>query len=242
MKRLSVVVLVGCLALAGCVSGPGTPTDGAGGSPTPTPTQSPAGTVTPTAPSAPTDTETPTSTDAEPSASTSTDAGTPPSPSTSIPEPVTVEYVVRAGSIPDEFDSVTVHFEVEFAENRGDVRECTGTVLDSRYDPTPTPLPSPTGECRTVEDVTVDLTEVNGTHSLGNVTVPGRFGAEHALVVRDVVPVYENGTRVERIHDTDFRGPYRHGAGRWGLEIGVSDAPDDVGWTYQVDAELLDDG
>lgn len=166
--------------------------------------------------------------------------GSPTPTTTPTAEPVTVEYVVRAGSIPDEFDSVTVHFEVAFAENRGDVRECTGTMMDSRYDPTPTPLPTPSGECHTVEDLTVDLTGINGTRSLGTFTVEGRFGTEHALVVHDVVPTDENGSRVERIHDTDFRGLERHGPGRYGLEIGVSDAPEDVGWLYRVDELALE--
>jgi hypothetical protein len=77
---------------------------------------------------------------------------------------------------------------------------------------------------------------LNGTQTLGSFTVPGRFDGAYALVVRDVAPVYGNGTAPTAIHDTDFRAHVQagRGPGRHGVEIGVTIAASDRPWTYAV--------
>jgi hypothetical protein len=149
---------------------------------------------------------------------------------------VTVEYVLRAGSVPAEFQSVTVEFEVVFAEQSSDLDECIGTLLGSRYEPTPTALPSPVGGCHSEPVSSVDLAALNGTRTLGSFTAPGRFDGAYALVVRDVVPVYGNGTAPTAVHDTDFLAHARQGRGpgRYGVEIGIAKAAADRPWTYAV--------
>lgn len=227
-------VLLLCLvcALAGCTAIPGispestaspgpTATSGATASPVPTGTGVPATTAsgTPTA--------TATATGTAPATTSGGDGGS---------SPFTVTYAVRAGSVAEAFSSVRVEFEVVFAERAGDLRYCIGSLLSSRYEVTATPLPTPAGGCDSVTGPTVDLATLNGTRTLGPFTAAGRYDGAHALVVRDVVPVYENGTTVTAVHDVDFRAHSQQGRdpGYYGVEFNVTAAGSDAPWQYVV--------
>mgnify|MGYP006292230375 CR=1 FL=1 len=118
---------------------------------------------------------------------------------TTTPEPVGVEYAVRAGTIPDDVRSVSVTLQVVFVERTEDVGPCWRETFTGPYEPTITPIAPPRGECRRTETVTVDLTDVDGERSLGRFAVPGRFDAGHALVVTNVTATYRNGTAVSGI-------------------------------------------
>ena len=163
---------------------------------------------------------------------------------TPTPEPadLTVEYVIRPGAVPSEFQSVTVEFEVVFAEQASDLDRCIGTLLGSKYEPTPTALPTPTGACQSQSGLSVDLTGIDGTETLGPFTVDGRFDGAYALVVRDVVPVFADGTAPTAVYDTDFRAHTQRGrgSGRYGVEIGITDAGGGVPWDYAVYERSVD--
>ena len=163
---------------------------------------------------------------------------------TPTPEPadLTVEYVIRPGAVPSEFQSVTVEFEVVFAERASDLDRCIGPLLGSKYEPTPTALPTPTGACQSQSGLSVDLTEIEGTETLGSFTVDGRFDGAYALVVRDVVPVFADGTAPTAVYDTDFRAHTQRGrgSGRYGVEIGITDAGGGVPWDYAVYERSVD--
>jgi len=142
-----------------------------------------------TAPTA-TPTDTPESTDTVTATPTATAA------TTQTPEPVGVEYVVRAGSIPNEFESVTVTLQVVFVERAEDMGPCWRETFAGPYEPTVTPIAMPEGECYRSESVTMDLTDLDDGQSLGQVTAPGRFAAGHALLVTNATATYRNGSTV----------------------------------------------
>jgi hypothetical protein len=121
---------------------------------------------------------------------------TPTATITTTPQPVGVEYVVRAGTIPDAFESVTVTFQVVFVERAEDMGPCWRETFGGPYEPTITPIAPPSGECRRSESVTVDLTDLDGERSLGRLTAPGRFAAGHALIATNTTATYRNGTTV----------------------------------------------
>lgn len=129
---------------------------------------------------------------ATPTATTTTTT----TPTTPTPQPIGVEYVVRAGSIPDAFESVSVTFRVVFVERTADMGPCWRETFSGPYEPTITPIAPPSGECYRSETVTVDLTELDGERSLGRLTAPGRFGAGHALIATNTTATYRNGTTV----------------------------------------------
>lgn len=230
MRRVAIAALILPLVVAaGCLQGPAA---------TPTGTASPADGDDAQGPGA-----TPTPTEPAESASP---ADSPPSPTekSSSPGPVrgnvSAEYLLAAGDISDRFESVTVTLEVTFAEREADLRECVGLLFGSRWEPTPTPLPTPVGGCHTSEPVTVDLTELEDTRSIGVFTADGRFDGAHALVVRDVVPRYANGTAVTDLHDPDFRASHVEGpdGGRHVVTIGVTESRDSADpWKYVVSHE-----
>jgi hypothetical protein len=161
--------------------------------------------------------------EASPTATETTDTTTTTAPTaeptatTAAPEPVGVEYVVRAGTIPDDVESVTATLQVVFVERSADVGPCWRETFAGPYKPTVTPIAPPEGECHRSATVTVDLTELDGDRSLARITAPGRFDAGHALVVTNVTATYGNGTAVEGVR-VDERaavvagepaGPYR---------------------------------
>ncbi|WP_251328922.1 hypothetical protein [Haloplanus pelagicus] len=118
---------------------------------------------------------------------------------TATSAPVDVEYVVRAGAIPDDVRSVTVTLQVVFVERSEDMGPCWRETFTGPYKPTPTPIAPPVGDCHRSESVTLDLTEVDDGRSLGRITAPGRFDAGHALIVTNVTATHRNGTAVTGI-------------------------------------------
>lgn len=168
-------------------------------SPGVTPSNVATATPTPTHRAMPTDTP---PADGTPRSDTSTPSATP------VPEPVSVEYVVRPGEIPAEVRSVSLTARVVFAETARDVtrNRCWRKTYYGPFKPTPTPIGFPQGECYRSDPVTVTLTARNDTTSLGQFTAPGRFTAGHALIITDVTATHQNGTTLTRIQG---RGGHR---------------------------------
>ena len=222
--------------LAGCTAIPGISSDA-----TPSPVSN--GTAAPTATAVTTGTTAAADGTATGTSPGTTAAGT--AAPTVTPADFTVEYVVAGGGLPDGVASLTVEFEVVFAQRADDLDYCVGALFSSEYEPTATPLPSPIGACRSVSGLTVNLTALDGTRSLGPFVVPGRFDGAHALVVNDAVAVYDNGTRVTDIHDIDFVAHSQDGRdpGYYGVQIGVTDqtAPGEP-WQYAVVTRSFDPG
>ncbi|MFC7195570.1 hypothetical protein ACFQL4_14625 [Halosimplex aquaticum] len=212
------------LVLAGCTTGqPSTESTVPSLTPSPAPSPSPqqsADSPTPTA------TKTPGSV---PSTALPTQTQSAPTS-----EPTSVEYVVRAGDIPDEFASVEVTFRVVFVDKLRDLGPCYPDVFSGPYKPTLTPLPTPTGECHESQSVTVDVTEVSGERSLGNFSAPGSTSG-HALIATEVEATHTNGTAVTTIYGTGgaelIRSDERP-SGPYGVEIGFDPAPDGRDYDY----------
>jgi len=170
---------------------------------------------------------------------TPTATSTPTAMPTATPQPVSVEYVVRAGTIPDDIESVEVTLQVVFVEHAGDIGPCWRGTFSGPYKPTITPIAPPEGECHRSEPVTLDLTDVDGERSLGRVTAPGRFAAGHAIIATNVTVTDRNGTTVTGIRGASGKrlrvvegapaGPYR-------VTLSV-DAYDDRPYDYWVVAE-----
>lgn len=166
---------------------------------------------------------------------------------TAEPEDVSVEYRLRAGSIADTVAHVYVDFAVYFAEHPEDVYACTddAPLMDNQFDPTPTPLPTPAGQCERFDVPRVDLATVNGTRSLGRFDASGTYAGAHTLVVHDVTVVLENGTTADAVYDTDFRAITERStpSGTHGVVIGVTDYRDsdrDRRWRFGVDVDRFD--
>jgi hypothetical protein len=148
-----------------------------------------------------------------------TATGTTTPTATATPQPVGVEYVVRAGSVPDEFESATVTLRVVFVERSGDMGPCWRGTFGGPYEPTITPIRMPEGDCYRSETVTMDLADIEDGRSLGELTAPGRFSAGHALLVTNATATYRNGTTVSgmrgatgkrvRVVEGTPAGPYR---------------------------------
>jgi len=136
---------------------------------------------------------------------------------TPTPAPVGVEYVVQAGSVPDDVGAVTATLQVVFVERSTDAGPCWRETFAGPFKPTVTPIAPPEGECHRSATVTVDLTDLDGDRSLARLTAPGRFDAGHALVVTNVTVTDRNGTaagdvRVDErvaVVEGEPGGPYR---------------------------------
>lgn len=175
-----------------------------------------------------------------------TDA-TPTAGGTAILEEVSVEYRVRAGAIADPVAHVYVDFAVYLAERPEDVYACTddAPLMNNRYDATPTPLPTPAGQCERFEVPRIDLAAMNGSRTLGPFDASGTYAGGHTLVVHDVTVVLENGSTVEDVYDTDFRAVTEQArpSGTHGVEIGVTDHRDTeqtLRWRFAVGVERFD--
>lgn len=179
------------------------------------------------------------------------DSETPtPSPTQAAPteeETVSVEYVVRSGSIADSISHVYVDFAVYFAQHPEDIYACTNgaPLLDNKYDPTPTPLPTPAGQCKRFDVPRVDVAALDGTRSLGEFTANGTYSGGHTLVVHDVTIVLENGTTASDVYDTDFRSVTERTtpSGTHGIEFTVTDYEDSdksLRWRFGVESEQFD--
>lgn len=160
---------------------------------------------------------------------------------------VSVEYVVRAGSIPDHVAQLSVDFAVYFAERSDDVYPCTddAPLMDNRYDPEPTPLPVPEGECEQFDVPRVDVAALDGTRTLGPFEANDTFSGGHTLVAHDVTLVLEDGTFATEVHDTDFRAVTERTtpSGTYGVEIGVTDyegTDDPPRWRFGIHTERFE--
>lgn len=213
---LGIALLV---VLGGCLGGPAAETDTPGA--TDTPTLDP----TTTAP-----TEPPTAATPDVTHTPMADRGTP-TPATGG-ETTTVEYVVRAGDLPDEVASANVTMAVAFAESNiyhcdGDVRSAGSGGFST---PTQTPDLDRDLDCLRYGNVTLDLADLNGSRSLGAFSVPSSAVAEYALVVRDVSLTLDDGTVVEDVYAERFRAhTARDARSRTvGVEIDVGRRPADA--------------
>lgn len=226
--RVVAIGFVLLLGVAGCLGGPGTGTAGTG---TPETTESPAtGPISATTESPGTGPTTATdvaATDTMPGADTTTDSRTP-TPARSDGN-VTVEYVVRAGDIPEDVASVNVTLVVAFADHNiyhcdGDMGSAGGHGFGT---PTPTPYLDHDVDCLRYGNVTLDLTDLEGSRSIGSYTVPASAVGEYALVVRDMTVTLENGTTVEDVYAEHFRAhTVREPRSRTvGVAIGVTERP-----------------
>lgn len=126
----------------------------------------------------------------------------PGSPSATPTGNVSVEYRVTAGDLPAEFRSVNVTLRVVFVEDGGDIPACWRETFRGPYKPTPTPVATPTGGCHWSAPVTVDLTDVSGSRSLGPFTAPGSYAAGHGLIVTEIGATDRNGSSVSGIRGT----------------------------------------
>lgn len=183
-----------------------------------------------------------------PGAGTATDATPDSRPGTTATgEPAVVEYVVRAGPLPDTVRHVYVEFAVYFAERPDDLVPCTdgAPLMDNRYDPTPTPVRTPAGQCASADLGRVDLVALESPRSLGELAVNGSVDGGHTLVVHDVTIVLQNGSTATAVHDTDFRAILDESppAGTYGVEIGVTDfnsTDESRPWRFGVNVERFD--
>jgi hypothetical protein len=166
---------------------------------------------------------------------------------TATPRPgqVSVEYVLRAGQIPDDVAHVNVDLAVYLAERPDDIESCTAgaPLSDNRYDPTPTPLPTPAGQCTSFTVDEVDVAALDSPRLLGPFEASATYSGGHTLVVHDVTVVLDDGTTVSDVYDTDFRAVTERAtpAGTYGVEIGVSDVGEsDHSWRYEVGVVRFD--
>jgi|GEM_PF-3006657 len=204
---LGIVLLV---VVGGCLGAPGTDPETSGPTDTPTPER----TTTAPTPATPDATHTPT-----------VDRGTP-TPATAS-DTTTVEYVVRAGDLPDEVAAATVTLAVAFAESN--IYHCDGDFGSGGGFGTPTPTPDLDRDldCLRYGGLTVDLADLNGSRSLGTFAVPESAVDEYALVARDVVVTLDNGTVVEGVYAEQFRAhTARDAQSRTvGVEIDLDERP-----------------
>ena len=163
------------------------------------------------------------------------------------PSGVSVEYVVRPGSIPDDVAHLYVDFAAYLAERSDDVYSCTpgAPLMDNEYDPTPTPLPEPEGACEGFDAGRVDVAALDGPRRLGPFEADGRFTGGHTLVAPDPTLVIADGTTATDVYDTDFRAITERTApsGAYGVEIGVTDyagTDESPRWRYGIDVERFE--
>ena len=203
--RAVAVGLALLVAFAGCLGGPATDAETTGPTDTPTPDRL--------------------STTTAPPAAATPDPGTP-TPATGA-ETTTVEYVVRAGELPEAVAAANVTLAVAFAETN--IYHCDGDFASGGGFGTPTPTPDLDHDldCLRYGGLTVDLADLNGSRSLGSFAVPRSAVAEYALVVRDVTVTLDNGTVVEDVYAEHFRAhTVRDARSRTvGVEIDLDDRP-----------------
>lgn len=173
--------------------------------------------------------------DGEPTA-TATPTGTSPTPDGNV----SVEYVVRAGDLPDELRSVTVKVQVVLAERASDMGPCWGEAFTGPYQPTPTPVATPSGDCYRSASVDFGLSDGEDDGSRIWVAAPGSFDAGHGLVVTDVQATYRNGTTTAAIRGTGghlARSVRGRPDGSHGVELALEPAPADAGYDYALVSE-----
>lgn len=160
---------------------------------------------------------------------------------------LTFEYDIDRGTVADTVSHVYVEFGVYTAERASDVIPCTdgAPLMDNRYDPTPTPVRTPAGNCTSFDAQRIDLTTLNGSRTLGPFRVPANRANAHTLVVHDVTLVLENGSTASAVYDTDFRAITETAppSGTYGIEVNVTDyggTDRDVPWRFGISLSRVD--
>jgi hypothetical protein len=177
-----------------------------------------------------------------PSTGAPTATGTPTEVSTDTPTTTPVEYRVRAGTVPEEFESVEVTFRVVFPDRETDLGPCYPGVFRGPYKPTLTPIGTPTGDCHRSETVTVDLAELESGRSLGPFDVPGSASG-HALLVTGVTATDRNGTTVTDVKNVGGAELLEERAsprGTYGVRVSVESVEDDRDYGYWLVWERFD--
>lgn len=186
--------------------------------------------------------QTPTDLSEPPSGQRSTASQAPPSTGADLHSKRSVEYVVRAGSIPETFSAVEITFQAVFVEQPTDLGSCYPDVFTGPYQPTLTPLPTPAGECTRSTPVTVDLADLAGPTSLGSATAPASTSG-HALIATDVTVRRDNGSRVESVKNIGgaelIRSP-KPPDGRYGLEVEIRSVAEERDYDYWLVWEQFD--
>lgn len=145
-----------------------------------------------------------------------------------------IDYVIRAESIPDEFTSVLITLQVVFVEQPSDLGNCYPEVFSGPYKPTITPLPTPAGQCTHANPVTIDLARTRNGASLGNVTAPESTSG-HALIATEIAVKRENGSIVESVKNMGgaelIRSP-NPPDGPYGVNVGIQPVAEDREYDY----------
>jgi len=248
-RRRLVAALGGALTVAGCLSrrpttdAPGTetgspvPSSPDPGSPDPSATPGTGGPAPPETTGSGTDPPASPSGEQSP-VSSPVEQFSPASPSGGQ----SVEYVLRAGTVPDAFASATVTLRIVFVDRTADLGPCYPGVFSGPYKPTLTPLPAPAGECHSSERVGVDLTGIGGERSLGRATAPGSASG-HALVLDTIDATDRDGDAIDGIYGVgglELLGSPDPPDGPYGIEIGIE--PSGGGGTidYRIVSDRFD--
>lgn len=128
---------------------------------------------------------------------------------------------------------VFVENDEEFSRNA-----CWRETYFGPYKPTPTPIAGPDGDCQDSQQLSVDLTALDGTRTLAD-AVPERFDAGHGLIVTNVTATYRNGTSVNAIKGVGgHRANIVQGRpdGQYSAEIAIESA-DGIGYDYALVSE-----
>jgi hypothetical protein len=178
---------------------------------------------------------------------TSTSTGQGPSTGTDIettaPSDVAVEYVVRAGDVPDALQSVSVTLQVVFVSDTDEMGACLRETYEGPYKPTITPIATPERDaCHRSATVTFDLTGGEFGASLGPVTAPGSFAAGHALIATDVTATTRNGGTAAVRGTGGHRASVVEGPpdSPYHVEFDLAPAPDGARYDYSLGSTLVE--
>ncbi|MFC7072477.1 hypothetical protein ACFQJ7_14425 [Halovenus rubra] len=155
-------------------------------------------------------------------------------------ENISAEYTIESGGVPEEIESATATMQVTFVESNEDFsrNSCWQETYLGPYKPTPTPISEPSGDCHDSQQVSIDLTELNGTQTLAD-AAPERFDAGHGLIVTNLTATYRNGTSVDAIKGV---GSHRanivqgHSNSQYSVEIAIEGA-EASGYDYVLVSE-----
>jgi hypothetical protein len=116
------------------------------------------------------------------------------------PTDESIEYTIESGNSPEEFASVNVTMQVVFTKGERDFsrNRCWRETYNGPYKPEITAIGTPSGECHRTEQLTVDLTDLNGTQTL-EATPPEQFEEGHGLIVTGLSATHRNGTSISTI-------------------------------------------
>lgn len=153
---------------------------------------------------------------------------------TESPEPVLVEYVLRAGRVPAAFESTSLTLQAVFVDGTEDLGPCYPETIEGPYKPTATPVPTPAGRCHRSDPTEIDITAIDDEESLGPFTAPGTTSG-HALIATRVVGRNEADEIINEIKGTGGARLIEEAAppsGPYGVELGIEEAPDDRSYEY----------